>query len=110
LGTYGVISFMVARRTPELGIRIALGASGPQLARMVVRQGMIPVVAGLCAGLVCSLIVSRLIVSQLYGVAPNDPVSIAGVTILLASVGLCACWIPARRATRIDAMTALRFE
>lgn len=110
LGIYGVISFAVARRTPEMGIRIALGASGAQLVGMVVRQGMIPVVAGLGAGLVCSLFVNRMIVSQLYGVAPNDPFYIAGMMIILVTVGLCACWIPARRATRVDPLTALRFE
>jgi putative ABC transport system permease protein len=110
LGIYGVISFAVARRTPEMGIRIALGASGAQLVGMVVRQGMIPVAAGLGAGLVCSLFVSRLMASQLYGVSPNDPLSIAGVAMLLLAVALCACWIPARRATRIDPLTALRFE
>jgi putative ABC transport system permease protein len=110
LGIYGVISFAVARRTPEMGIRIALGASGAQLVAMVVRQGMIPVAAGLGAGLLCALFVCRLIASQLYGVAPNDPRSIAAATILLLAVALCACWIPARRATRVDPLTALRFE
>jgi putative ABC transport system permease protein len=110
LGIYGVIGFTVARRTPEMGIRIALGASGAQLVGMVVRQGMIPVAAGLAAGLACALFVSRLIASQLYGVAPNDPLSIAGVATLLLAVALCACWIPARRVTRIDPLTALRFE
>jgi putative ABC transport system permease protein len=110
LGIYGVIAFTVARRTAEMGIRIALGARGTQLVAMVVRQGMTPVVAGLGAGVVCSLAVSRLIASQLYGVAPNDPLSIAGVVVLLLAVALGACWIPARRATRIDPLTALRFE
>jgi ABC-type antimicrobial peptide transport system permease subunit len=110
LGIYGVISFAVARRTPEMGIRIALGASGAQLVGMVVRQGMIPVAVGLGAGLLCALFVCRLISSQLYGVAPNDPRSIAAATVLLLAVALCACWIPARRATRVDPLTALRFE
>ncbi len=107
---YGVISFTVARRTPEMGIRIALGAGGTQLMGMVVRQGMIPVAAGLGAGLVCSLFVGRLIASQLYGVAPNEPASLAAVAILLLTVALCACWIPARRAMKVDPLTALRFE
>ena len=110
LGIYGVISFTVARRTAEMGIRIALGARGAQLVGMVVRQGMIPVAAGLAAGVLCSLAVSRLIASQLYGVAPNDPLSIAVVVMLLLAVALGACWIPARRATRVDPLTALRFE
>ena len=110
LGIYGVISFMVARRTPEMGIRIALGASGGQLVGMVVRQGMIPVVVGLVIGIFASLAVGRLIAGQLYGVAPNDPRYILAVVVLLGAVGLGACWIPARRATRIDAMSALRVE
>src|ERR1039457_2093016 len=110
LGIYGAISFTVARRTAEMGIRIALGARGAQLVGMVVRQGMIPVAAGLAAGVLCSLAVSRLIASQLYGVAPNDPLSIAVVVMLLLAVALGACWIPARRATRVDPLTALRFE
>jgi predicted permease len=110
LGIYGVISFAVARRTPEMGIRIALGASAAQLVRMIVRQGMAPVTVGLGAGLVCALFVTRLIANQLYGVAPNDPQSIGGVATLLLAVALCACWIPALRATRIDPLAALRFE
>ena len=110
LGIYGAISFTVACRTAEMGIRIALGARGAQLVGMVVRQGMLPVVVGLGAGVMCSMAVSRLIASQLYGVAPNDPLSIAAVVMLLLAVALCACWIPARRATRVDPLTALRFE
>jgi predicted permease len=110
LGIYGVISFTVARRTSEMGIRIALGARGSQLVGMVVRQGMIPVAAGLAAGVGCSLAIGRLIASQLYAVAPNDPLSIAGVVMLLLVVALCACWIPARRATKVDPLTALRFD
>jgi putative ABC transport system permease protein len=110
LGIYGVILFTVARRTSEMGIRIALGARGSQLVRMVVRQGMMPVAAGLATGVACSLAISRLIASQLYAVAPNDPLSIAGVVMLLLMVAFCACWIPARRATKVDPLTALRFE
>ena len=105
-----MISFAVARRIPEMGIRIALGASGAQLVGMVVRQGMIPVAAGLGAGLVGALFVSRLIASQLYGVAPNDPLSMGGVSLVLLAVALGACWIPARRAMRVDPLAALRFE
>lgn len=110
LGIYGVISFAVARRTPEMGIRIALGATSGQLVGMVVRQGMIPVAVGMATGFAGALLVGRLIASQLFGVAPNDPVAIGAVAILLVAVGLAACWIPARRATRIDPLTALRFE
>ena len=110
LGIYGVISFTVARRAPEMGVRIALGAGGGQLVRMVIRQGMIPVAAGLAAGILCALMVSRLMASQLYGVGPNDPYAIGGVAAILLAAGLCACWIPARRATRIDPLTALRCD
>jgi predicted permease len=110
LGIYGVIAFMVARRTPEMGIRIALGASGTQLVGMVMRQGMVPVWGGLFVGLIGSVFISRLISSQLYGVAPNDPLYMIGVAVLLVGVGYAACWIPARRASRIDPLAALRAE
>jgi putative ABC transport system permease protein len=110
LGIYGVIAFAVAKRTPEMGIRIALGAQGRQLMAMILRQGMRPVLIGLTAGVACALSVSRLIASQLFGVAPSDPLTICGVAILLVVVATSACWIPARRATRIDPLVALRFE
>jgi ABC-type antimicrobial peptide transport system permease subunit len=110
LGIYGVISFAVARRTPEIGIRIALGAPARQLMAMVLRQGMTPVLGGLAAGLAGAMLVSRLIASQLFGIAPWDPLTICGVATLLLAVGTMACWIPARRATKIDPLAALRSE
>lgn len=110
LGIYGVVSFSVARRTPEMGIRIALGARGMQLMAMVIKQGMIPVLLGLGAGLACALSLGRFLASQLYGISPDDPMTISAVAALLLVVALCACWIPARRATRIDPMRALRSE
>ncbi|HEY6344720.1 MAG TPA: FtsX-like permease family protein [Bryobacteraceae bacterium] len=110
LGVYGVISFSVARRTPEIGIRIALGARAPQLAALVLRQGMTPVLIGLAAGLGCALLAGRFIASQLYGVAPNDAATICAACAVLLIVAAAACGIPARRAMRIDPMTALRFE
>jgi putative ABC transport system permease protein len=110
LGIYGVISFTVARRTSELGIRLALGARAPQLATMVVRQGMMPVMAGLAAGVVLALLTGRFIASQLYGVTPHDPMTVFGVALLLGAVGAVACWIPARRAMLIDPLIALRFD
>ncbi|HEY6344718.1 MAG TPA: ABC transporter permease [Bryobacteraceae bacterium] len=110
LGVYGVISFSVARRTPEIGIRIALGARAPQLAAMVLRQGMTPVLIGLAAGLGCALLAGRFIASQLYDVAPHDPATICAACAVLLIVAAAACWIPARRAVRIDPTTALRFE
>ena len=100
LGIYGVIAFTVARRTPEMGIRMALGATGMELMEMVIKQGMLPVIFGLAAGLLATVAISRLMASQLYGVAPNDPLLIASAAIFLLLVALCACWIPARRATQ----------
>jgi putative ABC transport system permease protein len=110
LGIYGVISFTVARRTSELGIRIAVGASTARLIASVVCQGMTPVLLGLAAGLGAALLLGRLIASQLYGVSASDPLTITTVTGLLLLVALGACWMPARRAARIDPVRALRFE
>lgn len=110
IGIFGVISFTVARRTPEMGIRIALGARAGQLTAMIIRQGMIPVVAGLIAGLAGAAVLSRFIVSQLYLVTPNDPAIIITIALTLSAVGTLACWIPARRINRIDPIVALRFE
>src|ERR1022692_2960339 len=102
LGIYGVISFTVARRTPEIGIRMALGAHGRQLLAMVLLQGMRPVLAGLAAGVACALFVSRLLANQLFGVTPWDHLTISGVAALLLIVATLACLIPARRASRTD--------
>jgi predicted lysophospholipase L1 biosynthesis ABC-type transport system permease subunit len=110
LGVYGVISFAVARRTPEIGIRIALGARGLQVAAMVLRQGIRPVVAGLAAGVGCALVAGRFMASQLYGVAPDDRLRIAAAALALLGAGAGACSIPAGRAMRIDPTGALRFE
>src|SRR5258708_27418162 len=110
LGIYGVISSSGARRTPEIGIRIALGARAGALAAMILKEGMLPVAIGLAAGLLVALFVGRIISSQLYGVASNDPLTIFGVVVILLAVACCACWFPARRATRVDPLVALRFE
>jgi putative ABC transport system permease protein len=110
LGIYGVISFSVARRTPEIGIRIALGARAGELARMILKEGMIPVLIGLVAGLLTAGLTGRIISSQLYGVTSNDPWTILGVSTILLAIAACACWFPARRATRVDPLVALRFE
>jgi predicted permease len=110
LGIYGVVSFMVARRTHELGVRLALGAPHAQLVRMVLGDGMQPVLIGLVAGLGVALSGGRVIASQLYGVAPHDPAILFAVSLLLVLVALVACGVPARRATRIDPLQALRFE
>jgi hypothetical protein len=110
LGIYGVISFAVARRTPEIGIRVAMGARPSQVMSMILRQGIAPVLRGLVIGLAVSLLAGRLLASELYEIAPNDPVPLCCVALALLLAGVVACWAPARRATRIDPLRALRFE
>jgi predicted permease len=110
IGLYGLLSYEVARRTRELGIRMALGAQKRDLMRLVVRRGILLTIAGAAIGIGASLAVTRLMISVLYSVRPNDPATIAGVSFLLVLVALAACLIPARRAMRIDPMVALREE
>jgi putative ABC transport system permease protein len=110
LGIYGVISYIVSERTHEIGIRIALGAERSSILRMVLRQGLELAIAGTAAGLVGAVIVSHLMTGLLYGVKPTDPVTFASVTLLLIAVALLACYIPARRAVRVDPLVALRHE
>jgi predicted permease len=110
LGIYGVVSYSVARRRNEIGIRMALGAQRSQLLGLVVRQGMTPVVLGMAAGVAVALFLGRAIRGLLFGVQPTDPLTIAGVAVILLAVGVLACLIPAGRATRTDAIAALRFE
>ena len=108
LGIYGVLAFTVARRTQEIGIRIALGARSTHVMRMVLKQGLRPVIGGLIVGLLVAVMGGRILSSQLYGISANDPPTMAGVAALLLAVALCACWFPARRAIAIDPMRALR--
>ena len=110
LGIYGVISYLVSERTHEIGIRLALGAQRSDILRMVVRQGLGLAIAGAAVGLVCALIVSHLMAGLLYGVRPTDPVTFVGVALLLIGVALLACYIPARRAIRVDPLVALRHD
>jgi putative ABC transport system permease protein len=110
LGIYGVISYIVSERTHEIGIRLALGAERRSILQMVLRQGLGLAIAGAAVGLVGAVVVSHLMSGLLYGVRPIDPLTFAGVALLLIGVALFACYIPARRAIRVDPLVALRYE
>jgi putative ABC transport system permease protein len=110
IGLYGVLAFTVARRTAEIGIRMALGAQRVNIQRMVVGQGMGLVAVALALGVIGALATAQLLRSLLFGVAPDDPVTYAGVIGVLLAVALLACWIPARRACSVDPAEALRSE
>ena len=110
IGVYGVLAFSVARRTPEMGIRLALGSPAELIVAMIVRQGMTPVLIGLAAGVASALALGRVLASQLYEVTPRDPFAIAAVVAALLFAGLAASYLPARRASRTDPLQALRFE
>jgi putative ABC transport system permease protein len=110
LGIYGVVAFVVSRRSREIGVRMALGAQPRDVLRLVLRQGMKPVAIGCGAGLAGSLAASQLVASQLYGISPTDSLTLGGVMALLLGAALLACWLPARRAARVDPMEALRTE
>jgi predicted permease len=110
LGIYGVVGYSVARRRQELGIRIALGARGSNLLNLVLRQGMSPVVLGWAAGAIAALGAAHVLRSLLFGVTAQDPLTIGSVTVVVLITALLACYIPARRAAKVDPMVALRYE
>jgi putative ABC transport system permease protein len=108
IGVYGVMSYAVARRTQEMGVRMALGARGSQVVAMVLRQGMRTIVIALAIGLVAAFATTRVLETQLFGVEPTDAFTFAAAPALLAVVALLACYLPARRASRVDPVVALR--
>jgi putative ABC transport system permease protein len=110
IGIYGLIAYSVSQRTREIGVRLALGATPAEMQRLVLRQGMSPALAGVVIGAVGAAAATRWIRGMLYGVAPSDPATFAAVPLFLTAVALLACWIPARRATRVDPAVALRSE
>jgi putative ABC transport system permease protein len=110
IGIYGVVAFLVTRRRREIGIRMALGAQRGDVLRLVLRQGMTPVATGAAAGLIASLVASRLVASQLFDVSPSDPLTLASITALLLIAAMLACWLPARRAMRVHPLQALRYD
>jgi putative ABC transport system permease protein len=110
IGLYGAVSYAVAARAQEIGIRLALGATRVQVVRMVLEQGMRVTAAGVAAGLVAAIAAVRAIAAYLYGVEPTDPLTFAGVALALIAVGGLACYVPARRATRVDPIAAMRAE
>jgi putative ABC transport system permease protein len=110
IGIYGAVAYTVEQRTGEIGVRIALGAQAMDVLRLVVTQGMTPVIAGLVIGLIATFALGRLIASQLYQVSAQNPALLGAVTLLLAVVALLACLVPARRATLVDPVQALRTE
>jgi predicted permease len=110
IGLYGLLSYEVARRTREIGIRSALGAQQHHVLNMVIGQGLSLVVAGTVAGIGFAFVVTRYLQHLLFGVGPTDPATFVAVSVMLAAVALLACYVPARRATRVDAIVSLRFE
>jgi predicted permease len=110
VGVYGVISYAATKRTREIGIRMALGATPGEILALIVRQGMIVVAAGVATGLAGAWSLSRLMTHLLVGIGASDPAVYGAASVLVAAVALLACWIPARRAARVDPMVALRYE
>jgi putative ABC transport system permease protein len=110
VGVYGVISYSVAQSTHEIGIRVALGASRGRILRMTLGHGLRLAAIGAVVGLVASHWLTQFLRELLFGITPSDPLTLAGATLALLAVAFVACWIPARRATRVDPLVALRYE
>src|SRR5215467_7811308 len=110
IGVYSVLAYTTTRRTHEIGIRMALGAEGSDVVAMVIRMGLRLVGIGVALGLIASIALGRVIATQLWGVSAYDPWTLTSVAVVLLLTGLVACWLPARRASRVDPLTALRYE
>jgi putative ABC transport system permease protein len=110
IGVYGVLSYHASQRTHEIGIRMALGAQTAEVRWLVLKAGLRSLLAGIAIGVPASIAVARILQNRIWGIKSADPLTLVAVSLVLTAVGLAACYIPARRATKVDPMVALRFE